>query len=399
MPLNHSRLAIPPPTTTNLISNFSPQTITSDALSTHIIIHPRFPTLATAFLTHKRLHGSSFEKTLYTPSFTWRHLVARLLEKRPLTFMNALDFTILRDGRSIDNASKEWDRNGTAAQDENEYLTLQEYLSYDEIMLGSLLGVSGYSHFINSGSRFNSSVHGAPGTFQPRGVIIGVVGARFERQGRMDSVYVLPRGKETIQHPELVALFEAWFMARTQKGVSFDDQMYMARMRITVDMLLWEANARARETGSTAYLYVFGLGLGVWQYDNAQPELYVDTFTAALAALSPGKLQHLTTLEFAYINVSSAVQDRVSAAAAAHNIRVLFSKRDPAAKLDTEELLVLSYAWDGNSMPGNEYWAGSLSGSGDPAAACMSTIGELHNPLVNEGFLDRIRVCGGEKEV
>lgn len=313
--------------------------------------------------------------------------------------MNALDFTILRDGRSIDNASKEWDRNGTAAQDENEYLTLQEYLSYDEIMLGSLLGVSGYSHFINSGSRFNSSVHGAPGTFQPRGVIIGVVGARFERQGRMDSVYVLPRGKETIQHPELVALFEAWFMARTQKGVSFDDQMYMARMRITVDMLLWEANARARETGSTAYLYVVGLGLGVWQYDNAQPELYVDTFTAALAALSPGKLQHLTTLEFAYINVSSAVQDRVSAAAAAHNIRVLFSKRDPAAKLDTEELLVLSYAWDGNSMPGNEYWAGSLSGSGDPAAACMSTIGELHNPLVNEGFLDRIRVCGGEKEV
>ncbi len=76
-------------------------------------------------------------------------------------------------------------------------------------------------------------------------------------------------------------------------------------------------------------------------------------------------------------------------------IRVKFTRRNPAEKFGEGEdgqLLVLSYAWDGNAFPGNEYWVGSLSASGDPAAACMSTIGELHNPLVNPDFLKRIKV-------
>lgn len=313
--------------------------------------------------------------------------------------MNASDFTILRNAMCLDDGRAEWDRNGTSLQDQNEHLVLSEYLSYDEIMLGSLVGVSGYSHFINNGARFNRGVPGVPGTFEPRGVVVGVVGTRFERAGRMDSVYVLPAARETMQHPELIGLFEEFFGVSRNEELDFNTDMYMARIRITMDMLLWEANARAKEANTTAYLYVVGLGLGVWQYDIEQPSLYIDAFTAALSELPPTSLQHITTLEFAYITVPPPVQSRVSAAAAARNIKVLFSKRNPAEKLDTEELLVLSYAWDGNSMPGNEYWAGSLCGSGDPAAACMSTISELHNPLVNEGLLGRIRVCGDGEEV
>jgi hypothetical protein len=168
--------------------------------------------------------------------------------------------------------------------------------------------------------------------------------------------------------------------------------MYKARSRITADMLLLEANARAAEVGTKAWAYVVGLGLGVWQYYQQQREWYVEVFGEAIAELD---LSHVGTVEFAYIqNLPAAVKEQVIHAGAQKDIRVVFSQRNPAEKLEGEELLVLSYAWDGNAFPGNEYWSGSLSGSGDPAAACMSTVAELHNPLVNPEFTQRIKIAG-----
>ncbi|KAI7360663.1 hypothetical protein KC354_g8679 [Hortaea werneckii] len=389
-------LAVKPPITTNSIANLDPNTIRKDAETTRVVVHPRFPALIEAFLTHKREHGSKCEKALYTASSTWRDEVARLIEKRPLVFVGGSDTTVLRDGSSIPgNSCEEWDRNGTNEQRRNQVLTLEEYLSYDEIMLSSLIGVSGPSHFINDGGRYNCGEPGELGTFEPRGYIVGLVGARFERKDRMDDAFMTPSSTEPKMHPRLRETFYDFFRCAKDESVSFDVDMYKARMSITAETLLLEADLRAQETGSgrKARVYVVGLGLGVWQHHPKQAEWYIDTFASLLVALD---LRNIGTVEFAYISrVSSTTQDHVIDTAAEKGIRVLFSKRNPAAKLPTEEtgeVLVLSYAWDGNAFPGNEYWFGSLCGSGDPAAACMSTVGELHNPLVNPGFTGRVQV-------
>lgn len=67
-------------------------------------------------------------------------------------------------------------------------------------------------------------------------------------------------------------------------------------------------------------------------------------------------------------------------------IKVHLGKRDPHVKLASDhagKLLIVSYAWDGNSLPGNEFWGGKLGSSGDSAAAASTQIAEIHNSLIN----------------
>lgn len=318
--------------------------------------------------------------------------------------MTSGDLTVLRDGRNIGNAAVEWDRVGTQDESLNSHLTFAHYLSYDEIMLGSLLGVSSPSHFINDGDRFNKGRRGKPGDFEPRGIIIGLVAARLERRDRMDSAYIEPPVSNPRQHPALHQIFRSFFarvrgdgsLKTTANPGGFDVDMYKARMRTTIDILLLEANARAQDAGTKAYIHVVGLGLGVWQIREEQATYYVETFAEALNQLRRFKIKFLGTLDFSWIQVAAATQKQVKEAAAFHHIDAIFSKRNPAAKLHgdkSRQLLVLSYAWDGNAFPGNEYWMGSLSASGDPAAACMSQISELHNPIINPDFLRRVQVA------
>ena len=392
-------MVVEPPTDTNRIKNFPRDEVEADARATHILVHPRYPALLESFLTYKRAHGSQYEKELYA-TMTWKQLAARFIHCRPLTFMGSFDATLMRDGTVLDDkAFQEWDRNGTELQHLNSHLTLKEYLSYDEIMLSSLLGVSGPSFFINTGSRRNCAKPAREGSYQSHGVIVGLVGSRFERKHRMDSVHILPppKPKENtppLQDPAISIMIRAFFGATRDTTQEFDVPMYKARSRITADMFLLESNARAAQAGKKAWAYVVGLGLGVWQYYQQQREWYVEVFGDAIAELN---LAHIGTVEFAYINnLPEKVERDVIRAGAEKGIQVVFSKRDPAEKLEGDELLVLSYAWDGNAFPGNEYWSGSLSGSGDPAAACMSTVAELHNPLVNPAFTERIKVAGSD---
>lgn len=386
------------PTESNSIANpdFDPAVVKEDAESTTIIAHSRFPDLVERFLQHKVANGSPIEQSFYA-SLSWREEISRLISKRPLVFMGSGDLTVLRTGERVGYAAKSWDRVGTAKEILSDDLCLEDYLSYDEMMLSALLGVSGSSYFVNQGDRFNNAIPGPSGTFEERGVIIGLVGARFERPDHMESTYMLPRVAKSRMHPDLHMMWRE-FLRIDPLGPSngLDGMAYQARIRLTAEMLLFEANRRATVAGNKAYVYIVGLGLGVWQISPDQARLYVEAFAQIISSRG-ASLTEIKTLEFAWIDVPGADRRKTREAAHAHGIDVVFSRRNPASKLPkdkADQLLVLSYAWDSNSFPGNEYWMGSLSASGDPAAACMSTIAELHNPVINPSFLDRLELLG-----
>ncbi|KAI0161894.1 hypothetical protein GGR52DRAFT_144201 [Hypoxylon sp. FL1284] len=371
----------------NSVGHFDADTVKNDALQTRIVTHPRFFELVNKFLDYKRRHGTAKEKQLYADMTAGKE-IARLFRNRPMSFFSSGDNTLLRDGTLIRNAAKLWDAVGTDSEKE---ITLKDYLSYDEIMLGSFMGVSSPSTFINDGDRHNGAVPGKPGTFEPRGIIVGLVGARFERPEHMDSTIILNRPKTrrrciSRQVPELTKIFLD-FLQVERTGDVFDVKVYRARMKIPLTVLLLEADARAQAESppKKAYVYVVGLGLGVWQIAADQPKYYVQALCEVLQELRD-QLSRIATIELAWINVDQDTQDVAIRTAAEQGIKVKFSRRNPAAKLAREEedqLLVLSYAWDANSYPGNEYWTGALSSSGDPAAAAMSTIAEIQSPRTN----------------
>ena len=345
--------------------------------------------------------------------------VERLVHKRPLMFMTSNDLYLLRDGTN-GCGKKQFDAIGTA--DEVAPFVLRNLLSYDEMGVSALLGVSVPTFFINQGDRGNCAKLQARGTFVDAGCYVAQVGTRFERKGRMASKHLLVTPTQNVEKngygamcksPDALLLAWARFYgcpeknfltydevrARVDAGDTrwvplplgdayFDKVLYRNRMRRILETFFLEANARAKSTAKQAYCHLVGLGLGVWAVlSKTQARAYIAAVADVVQSVA---LENVAVIDFSWFQghsecggVSSGERMK---GASGNAIEIKFSKRDPAEKLsasDANKLLVAQYAWDGNSFPGNEYWDSQLSASGDPAAACCSLIPELQNPDVN----------------
>ena len=54
-----------------------------------------------------------------------------------------------------------------------------------------MISMSSYTPFINNGDRFNEGRLGQRGLYEPTGVYIGCVGARFEKPGVMEHKFLV----------------------------------------------------------------------------------------------------------------------------------------------------------------------------------------------------------------
>eukprot|EP00012_Vannella_robusta_P000758 CAMPEP_0206183010 /NCGR_PEP_ID=MMETSP0166-20121206/392_1 /ASSEMBLY_ACC=CAM_ASM_000260 /TAXON_ID=95228 /ORGANISM="Vannella robusta, Strain DIVA3 518/3/11/1/6" /LENGTH=327 /DNA_ID=CAMNT_0053597801 /DNA_START=701 /DNA_END=1683 /DNA_ORIENTATION=- len=299
---------------------------------------------------------------------------------------------------------------------------MKEFLSYDEIQLSALISVASPVHFINNGSRGNSGRQPKPGTFEERGIYVGVVGARFEAPRKMEWEHIMVQpsqnniengyGNKTQQlaaHSKLSAnanrllLWAEFYGSYTAGEIGFplyedaekdidnyirlfNNQLlnkfvYKKRLEMSLKPYLFDAEARAIDAKQKAYVFCVGIGLGVWMVTEKQGDLMMEVYAYLLNTFD---FPNICDIDFSWFPPNSkSIFDQCRTPERNSHIQVHFSRRNPADRLEDNKLLVAMYAWDGNAYPGNEYWMGMLAASGDPAAACCSTIPYIQNADLN----------------
>ncbi|XP_063217663.1 uncharacterized protein LOC134528201 isoform X2 [Bacillus rossius redtenbacheri] len=397
--------------------------------SAYPILHEEVISLYIKFLEYKKKYGSAEEKLFYAKKGIIE-LVDRFLKKRAVVFMGKEDAYVLLDGKKGKGGWEDVGNEGPKSA-----LNLKDCLSYDEMKLSALLSVSSHSYFINDGNRLNA---GQPAEYmeniQRTGVVIGLTGARFERLEKMEWEDVLVTKEQNTdkkgygaQNVASMPLFlwrqmwasfyglgpylplysqvEKYFPKLAQRYVKmdqdyFDNIAYSNRMAISFETLLLEAQHRAEEAQTSAYIHVVGIGLGgAWMASQHQEEVFMDSFAYALKRLLPA-LPNVSDINFSSFKQTSCGGvvhgGFFYSKARPKGIQIHFSKRNPHEKIDTlkDKLLVVTYPWDSNALPGNEFWIGSLTDSGGSAEACSSQISELHNPHINS-----TRICGSNLHI
>ncbi|EFA06000.1 uncharacterized protein LOC664424 [Tribolium castaneum] len=396
-----------------LRTNVDNDTLERNINSAYPVLHANILQFYAQFILHKRKNGNTIEKALYN-DMNLLQFVDRLLSKRAATFIGKQDSYTLLNGKK---GRGKWETIGTLA--EKKPLVLKDCLSYEEVKLSAFLSVSSFTHFVNLGDRKNMAKYETDRSgIQDEGIIMGIIGPRLVKNEVMEyqelviteSQNTKTKGYGQTETPTIHHLFAKLYHEQCleckeilekkktnpnryttlRNDELLDNVLYHKRLVFTMDTLFTEANQRALEKNTTAYIHVVGIGLGVWKKHPCQNKLFMDSCGQRILNLGK-QLHNVSDICFAYIQHNACLSYKHGDVIPIEGhplkgIRVHICKREPHAKLtgrDEGKLLVVSYAWDGNALPGNEFWIGKLGSSGDSAAASSTQITELHNPFIN----------------
>lgn len=350
-----------------------------------------------------KMRNTKTYEPVYENISDYKDLVKRLVSKRPYMFMGVKnkntkvidDYFIDRNGKPsfTINANGKW----TLKKDFTA-LSVEDYITYDEIPLAAMISMSSHTPFINNGNRNNEGEVGK--TYEKEGVYIGCVGSRLEKAGVMEHKFLLehPAQKDT----QVDAMYREFFkggevVLDLKGGFRLNKDRYTKRMRMTIEPFLDDAQARGVSSQKNVFVRIVGLGLGVWTpgYGSLSQRDFEHN-SKQLANLMMG-IYHDYVKECPLIkNIEFVWSPYEKKTYTIHNttFTLLSGEGNPADPVPEGCLLVAQFAWDGGSYVGNEYWGKHLDASGDPAAMCCSAMPELAVPEYNPGMFDHVRIYG-----
>ncbi|CRK95984.1 CLUMA_CG009425, isoform A [Clunio marinus] len=369
-------------------------------------------------------------------------LVKRLLFKRPIVFFMKDDRTVMRSTPfKLETVANMWKFVAATLEDKGDnFPYLREYLSYDEILLSSLISMSTPTYFVSDGSLgkpFQTS-----DDFISQGILCGLVGARLEKENFMEHRFLFPRDSNNLKfdsgvhqadlfwilnvYPEAFPEGKIPALSDVYKKQNIYDGIYVKginvkylkkRLSFSVIPLIEEGVARGIEYKSKVVVSVPPIGAGVWKGTVPEATICNLIVTAVLdyldSTFDPKKLEYLCAIYLPVVDmkiyscysnknqISSIEVNRkdssiqINFKGIADKQLTIFNQFRYVAQLLPEEfkscLIVAAYAWDGNSYPGNEYWIDYLT-SFDPQAILCSNLGQFQNPEVNTKLADAHRI-------
>ena len=302
-------------------------------------------------------------------------LSERLLSKRPIVYFGEDDsFVIAENGKLLDGKG------------EYKYISmikskLLDFIHPDEAILSSYLGMILPSIVINDGSRYNNGIPKGKFSDYPPTYVAAQVGARLEVK-RSDYKSIFSK-KEKLNDFEL-SVREMLDSECKEKNPTGSDR-YRARSKIILESLIKSTEKVYQKEGQKVILQITGLGLGVWSgSDTEQREVdFIMGLMDSIESMSLIIKKKIKSIQLIWLPKLTKKQKIIFNDFT--GLKVIETKEAPFSKklLSEKTPVISSFAWDGMSYLGNEYFVGLFSASGDPAMASATSISYLGSPLIN----------------
>jgi hypothetical protein len=332
--------------------------------------------MLTKVLKHMKAHKNHELHYIYK-NLDCKSLMRRLLTQRPLYYFMGYDYYALRDFKTRGSGEKKY-ISVTRAQ-------RGKYLHPKEGLIASYLGIVAPSIVINDGNRKNQSRPQGNAWDYPLTFVAGQVGARLEVEGT-DCRSLFPSKNEKMNIFE-TAVRE---MLETRTKEDGHSNLYRARTSIVIEALLKASKKVHKYTKKKPIVQITGLGLGAWAGTNksARGLEFLQGLVDAIKRCQTIVKSYITELQLIWVpKLNKSQTSEIK-----KYVGVRETKLGPFdSKLNSKSYPVLSsFAWDGMSFLGNEWYAGKLQASGDPAMTSATSIGYLGNPLINPDAYSRL---------